>query len=438
MSGENVVPYRVGKWLPSDQEQLDRWLDNLIEEVDGKEQVDGIDEIDAAEEDTGKDIPNLLPPVQDLKVLIESDSDINMFFTQMFMEVPRKGPYDKSPMAKPKVRNYRMMLRLINTVMTKAPEFSVIGNVYLPINAILDRAMSTKGGYAAFLNEKVNGHFKRILNCWGTFLKSPDSCYVLNDDPEKGWLGENAMESMPGFKRMFKCDPSKPHWGFTSWDNFFTREFRKGVRPVSHPDDNKVIANACESAPYNIQRNVRLRSRFWIKSQPYSLNFMLANDPLAEKFVGGTVYQAFLSALSYHRWHSPVDGKIVKAYVVDGSYFSEDQMMGFDESGGIPSQGYLSEVATRAIIFIEADNPYIGLMCFMAIGMVEVSSCDITVYEGQRVKKGDPIGLFHFGGSTHCLLFGPDVEVKFDLRGQEPGLKSKNLPVKAKIATVPK
>jgi phosphatidylserine decarboxylase len=31
---------------------------------------------------------------------------------------------------------------------------------------------------------------------------------------------------------------------------------------------------------------------------------------LAELFQGGTVYQAFLSALSYHRWHSPVNGVI--------------------------------------------------------------------------------------------------------------------------------
>ncbi len=31
---------------------------------------------------------------------------------------------------------------------------------------------------------------------------------------------------------------------------------------------------------------------------------------IAEHFTGGTVYQAFLSALSYHRWHAPVDGII--------------------------------------------------------------------------------------------------------------------------------
>lgn len=32
--------------------------------------------------------------------------------------------------------------------------------------------------------------------------------------------------------------------------------------------------------------------------------------------------------------------------------------------------------------FIEADNLRIGLMCFVGIGMAEVSTCDITVYEG--------------------------------------------------------
>jgi phosphatidylserine decarboxylase len=49
-------------------------------------------------------------------------------------------------------------------------------------------------------------------------------------------------------------------------------------------------------------------------------------------------------------------------------------------------------VATRAVVFIEADNPKIGLMCFMGIGMTEVSTCETTVKEGQHVKKGDQLG----------------------------------------------
>ena len=268
------------------------------------------------------------------------------------------------------------------------------------------------------------------------FLKSKESCYVLNDHPKKGWFGRNAMKAMPNFADEFKCNPSKPHYGFTSWDDFFTREFRAGVRKIAAPNNDKVIVNACESAPYKLYSNVQRRDKFWIKRQRYSLQHMLANDPLVDKFIGGTIYQAFLSTLSYHRWHSPVSGRVVKTKNQDGSYYSETTAVGFDPAGPNESQGYITEVAARAMIFIEASNPCIGLMCFMAVGMAEVSSCEITVYEGQYVEKGQQIGMFHFGGSTHCLIFQPEVNVEFDL-GQKPSLNSKNIPVNSAIAVVP-
>ena len=43
---------------------------------------------------------------------------------------------------------------------------------------------------------------------------------------------------------------------------------------------------------------------------------------LAKQLHGGTVYQAFVSATSYHRWHIPVSGTIYKTELVDGSYYS--------------------------------------------------------------------------------------------------------------------
>ena len=95
-------------------------------------------------------------------------------------------------------------------------------------------------------------------------------------------------------------------------------------------------------------------------------------------------------------------------------------------------------VAVLALVFIEADNPEIGLMALLFVGMAEVSSNDITVYEGQYVKKGDQLGMFHFGGSTHCLIFRPGVKLRFDLHGQTPGLHAGNIPVRSRIATVVK
>jgi phosphatidylserine decarboxylase len=412
-------PYQVGKWLPSDQKTLDAWRAELIRDTDA---LPG-------------DAP-LLPVIQDFKDLIEQDPELFMLFTQMFEQVPRKPPYLSDPTGTSQVRDYPHMLRLMNRVLTQAPEFNHTGLVGFPINAILDWPMGTPAGTTVFLNDKVNRQLKKILNQWALFLNSPDSRHVLGEDPHTGWFGRDAMAAMPTFVEDFICNPSLPYHGFQSWDDFFTRRFRDGRRPVVEPEDDSVIANACESAPYRIATNVRERDQFWIKAQPYSLTHMLAGDPLANEFTGGTLYQAFLSALSYHRWHSPVSGRIVKTRVIDGSYYAENLAEGFDPAGPNESQGYITQVASRALVFIEADNPDIGLMGVMFVGMAEVSSNEITVYEGQHVRKGDELGMFHFGGSTHVLMFRPGVELDFDLRGQEPGLHSQNIPVRAKLATV--
>ena len=408
-----AAPFRVGEWLPSDQQVLGQWLDGLI-----------------AKTDAHGDVP-LLPVIEDFRQLIERDPEIFMMFTLML----REAPHRKTPTDQPQVRTVDHMLKLFNHVMTHAPQYDDTALVGFPINAILDRAMGTNAGSAAFLNERVNRQFKKMLNEWGMFLKSADSASVLND-ADSGWLSPKALARMPHFAEDFVCDPAKPSYGFTSWDDFFTRRIRPGARPVASPHDPDVIANACESAPYRLSHDVRRYDNFWIKGQPYSVAHMLAGDPWTDQFVGGTIYQAFLSAHSYHRWHSPVDGRIVKACVRDGTYYAETPAEGYDPAGPNESQGYITEVATRAMVFIEADNPAIGLMCFLPVGMAEVSTCEITVYQGQHVKKGDQLGMFHFGGSTHCLMFRPGVRLDLDFHGQRPGLTSSNIPVNARIGTV--
>jgi phosphatidylserine decarboxylase len=387
-------------------------------------------------EEVSEQPQRLHPVIEEFRSLIEREPEVFMLFHQMFEQLPQRAPFDRDPSGAPQVRGYRMMLQLLNAAITRAPEFNRSGQVGLPINAILDWPMGTGAGAAAFLHPKVNAQLRAILDEWSRFLRSKDSLYVLSDDPHKGWFGKDARQAMPDFDQEYACDPSAPHRGFGSWDEFFTRQFRPGVRPVADPHDDQVIVNACESAPYRLARDVAPRERFWIKSQPYSLLHMLADDPLAQHFVGGTVYQAFLNSVSYHRWHSPVSGTVVKTRLIPGTYYAQARAEGLDPEGIHDSQGYITEVATRALIFIEADNPRIGLMCVMPVGMGEVSTCDLRVYEGQHLAKGDQIGTFHYGGSTHCLIFRPETKLTFDLRGQTPGANASNIPVNARIATV--
>ena len=414
---KKTAHYNIGRWLPSDQATLDKWVKKQINKL----KAGGPKE--------------LHPAIRQFKLLIETDPEVNMFFYQMFNQVPGFPPFLTDPTGAPQVQDYNEMLGLLNAIMTTAPEYNDSGLVGFPINAILNWSMATPGGFAAFLNDKVNAQLKHVLNQWGVYLKSKESTYVLNDGPN-GWFSEPAIKDMGGnFAGTFVCDPKAPHYGFTSWDDFFTRLFQPNVRPVADPNDENVIANACESAPYRLQKNVEFQSTFWVKGQDYSVQFMLNNDVRAPLFIGGTVYQAFLSAFSYHRWHSPVDGKIIKTTNVDGSYYS-DILLKFDPAGPNKSQGYLTNVAARALIFIEADNPLIGLMCFVAVGMSEVSSNEITVYEGQHVKKGQELGMFHFGGSSHCLVFRKGVDLEFYIDDHNPGLHATNINLSAKLARV--
>ncbi len=186
---------------------------------------------------------------------------------------------------------------------------------------------------------------------------------------------------------------------------------------MASPDDDKVIVSACESTPYGISTDVKRQDRFWIKSQAYSLEDMLASDESVDEFVGGTVYQAFLSATNYHRWHSPVAGTVARAFIQEGTYYSEADAEGSDAVEPTNSQSYLAHVAARAIIVIEADDPVIGLMAFVPVGMVEVSSCliDPKLKPGKHVGKGEELGHFAYGGSTHCLVFRPGAIAEFAL-----------------------
>ncbi len=350
----------------------------------------------------------------------------------MFKEVPGKKPYLSHKDLQ--VRDYQHMLALLSHLLSTAPAWSNEaygeGLVGLPIHALFDAPMGTPSGFAAFLDPRVNAILKKILNVWGEYLQSQDSAKVLDTDASS-WFGPSGKRDLTSvanaaartslsFEEIYNCDGSAKHHGFRSWDDFFTRTFRAGIRPVALPENDEIIVNACESSPYNVAYNVSARDQFWLKGQPYSVMDMLAHDKFAEQFVGGTVYQAFLSALSYHRWHSPVGGKVVKTTLIDGTYYSEPVIEEFSSQGGInpmgenAAQGYLSAVATRALIFIEADNPDIGLICVIPVGMVEVSTCEIIVKEGQRVQKGDQLGMVSPAAlKSECITNLDVCEVSF-------------------------
>jgi phosphatidylserine decarboxylase len=291
---------------------------------------------------------------------------------------------------------------------------------------------------------------------WAEYLDSEDSRKVLHSGKD-GWFSVPALEALQEhfpkktfFETYISENNPQNFYGFKSFDHFFNRQFQKGVRELTFPEQPNVINAACESKLYNIARNVGEKSEFWLKGEPYSLEHMLAGN-FVEKFKGGTVFQGFLQVTGYHRWHSPVTGIIKKVVPIEGTYFAQSPaVLNGDYYGSSPpvpgpdlatnpflrSLSFVTSLTTRTLIFIESDYANIGLMCFIAIGMTEISTCLLNenVKEGNKITRGDELGMFRFGGSSHALVFGPDAKLTFFDKYDQPG---KHVEVRDALAFVP-
>src|SRR5947209_4635574 len=163
---------RQAGWLPADQEDLESWLAGHRERVEAKgEQV------------------VLHPVLVEFQELLDSEPVVRMHVNEMIAQVPSTKQYSQRHLESPE-----QMLLLINEVLTIAPEFGK-NSVTLPLNAILDWAMGTPAGFAAFRDPRVNAMLKKILTVWCEFLSSPDSLYVLNASPS-GCKSPDAVQAV--------------------------------------------------------------------------------------------------------------------------------------------------------------------------------------------------------------------------------------------------
>src|SRR5450830_1365858 len=200
--------------------------------------------------------------------------------------------------------------------------------------------------------------------------------------------------------------PNLPHGGFRSWNDFFIRPFKdiNQSRPIAPNLTNLDIISPVDGQVWQISKQVQQKAAFQIKGEQYYLTDLLdapAESPLLAPFIDGLAVQIVLMPFNYHRWHAPVTGRIKQVKTVPGLFFAAptpDQ----DYAASFP---FLSHVNTRTIVYIEPQEPRIGKIALIFVGLTEVSSCQATVKEGDQVHAGDEIGHFAFGGSTCCMLF---------------------------------
>ena len=222
-----------------------------------------------------------------------------------------------------------------------------------------------------------------------------------------------------------------------SFNEFFSRKLSNGnARPIAEPNDDRVVVSPADSLPQGVW-NIDESGRFYadpikredgviIKDSTFVSVEQLLGEPGAEYaklFHNGILTHTYLNYDDYHRYHFPVSGvveavyKIPYANAVGGIvYWDKNKELYVLESNSLSWQS----VETRGCVLIKTDY---GMVAVIPVGMGQVSSVNFieTIKPGTKVKKGDELGYFLFGGSDCVMLFEGKSGFKLSVGKGEKG-----------------
>ena len=119
-----------------------------------------------------------------------------------------------------------------------------------------------------------------------------------------------------------------------------------------------------------------------------------------------------LAPQDYHRFHFPVDAKVLNSKRHDGMLFSVNPaaVRGFGSSQTKSAHA----LSTNKRLTTKMTSKIFGDMLYVSIGATMVGSVIFTSHEGQRVVAGQEHGYMAHGGSTVVIFF----EKKIDWRSE--------------------
>ena len=203
---------------------------------------------------------------------------------------------------------------------------------------------------------------------------------------------------------------------YASFNAFFTRKLKDGVRPLTKKAD--IISSPADgilSEFGKIENNTLIQA----KGRDFSLKALIADSSETNFTDFATVY---LSPKDYHRVHMPIDGRLTKMVYIPGKLFSVNKTT----ASKIDSLFAKNE---RLVCYFDTK---IGEVAVIFVGALLVAGIE-TVWHGKiapnyyndvqswdysnkqykiEFKKGDTIGWFNFG-STIVNLF-PENKVSFN------------------------
>ncbi|RLJ87170.1 phosphatidylserine decarboxylase [Planococcus citreus] len=206
-------------------------------------------------------------------------------------------------------------------------------------------------------------------------------------------LAQSAISQklIPGFINAYKIelgDIERPSGEYTSLHDFFTRNLKADARPVA---DAALVSPV--DGRLEIHDAIQGDSRFKVKGINYSLTELLGSEQSAKRYANGQYAILYLSPADYHRIHSPVDGEVVKQYMLGEKSYPVNRL-------GL-TYGK-SPISGNRRLITELDTPH-GRVLVVKVGAMYVNSIELTEF-GKEWKKGREVAYFSFG-STVALFF---------------------------------
>lgn len=179
---------------------------------------------------------------------------------------------------------------------------------------------------------------------------------------------------------------------YTSYNDFFTRQIKPGLRPLQGGYDTLICPCDGKLSVYSLTEGKN--TRFSIKNTSYTVESLLGSASLARHYAGGWACVFRLTVDDYHRYCYIDDGEKSKNYRIPGVFHTVNPAA----TGVLP----VYKENTREFSLLKSRH-------FKTVIMLEVGALlvgKITNYDQEgMVKRGDEKGRFEFGGSTVVLLF---------------------------------
>lgn len=202
---------------------------------------------------------------------------------------------------------------------------------------------------------------------------------------------------------------------YESFNAFFTRALKPGVRPVDG-DALSVVSpvdgTVSQCGPINGDLLIQA------KGHDYSLLALLGGDAqLAARYRGGRFACIYLAPYNYHRMHMPLKGRVRDTLYVPGELFSVNAATARSVPGLFARNervvcNFETGAQQFAMVFVGA--LFVGSIETVWAGEVNPPprrmSAPIRIQQGQGtlLDKGAEAGRFNMG-STVVLVFEPDV-----------------------------